>query len=123
MTEKPKRTESPASRGPGFFRQLIDQFRLSWALLQDNRVSVALKVIPIGAVAYLLSPLDLIPDILPVLGQLDDLGVLMTALTVFNNLSPAHIVAEHVERLRMGSGYVSSRDENGTVIDVKAKPK
>ncbi|SRR5258706_10680408 len=121
MSEKPKRSEAPA-RGPGFIRQLIDQFRLAWALLRDSRVPIALKLIPIGAVAYVLSPIDLVPDFLPILGQLDDLGVLMTALTVFNNLSPADLVAEHSERLHMGNMGEFERKDNSTVIDVKIKP-
>ena len=65
MSEKPKRSEVPSARNPGFFRQLIEQFRLSWALLLDNRVPLALKIIPLGAVAYVISPIDLIPDIFP----------------------------------------------------------
>jgi uncharacterized membrane protein YkvA (DUF1232 family) len=122
MSEKPKRSETPSARGPGFFRQLIDQFRLSWALLQDNRVPIGLKLIPIGAVAYVLSPIDLVPDFVPILGQLDDLGILMTALTVFNCLSPADLVSEHLERLHMGSAEGIERNDKGQVIDVKIKP-
>ena|SRR5258706_6673668 len=121
MSEKPKRSEVPSARSPGFFHQLIEQFRLSWALLLDNRVPLALKIIPLGAVAYVISPIDLIPDILPILGQLDDLGILMTALTMFNNLSPADVVEEHVARLRAGNPYKIAHDKEGPVIDVKVK--
>jgi len=120
MAEKAKRQEVPASRGPGFFQQLIDQFRLSWALLLDNRVPLALKIIPLGAVAYVVSPIDLIPDIFPLLGQLDDLGILMTALTVFNSMSPADIVAEHMDHLHMGNTRQVKRDDDGPTIDIKA---
>jgi uncharacterized membrane protein YkvA (DUF1232 family) len=121
MSEKAKRSEVPPARSPGFFRQLIEQFRLSWALLLDNRVPVVLKIIPLGAVAYVISPIDLIPDIFPILGQLDDLGVLMTALTMFNSLSPADVVEEHVARLRAGNPYTVGHDKDGPVIDVKLK--
>src|SRR5947209_2066866 len=122
MAEKAKNSNvPPQSRNIGFFQQLIEQFRLSWALLLDNRVPVVLKLIPIGAMAYVVSPLDLIPDIFPVLGQLDDIGVLMTALTMFNNMAPADVVAEHIDRLRNGTPYKVSRDDDGVVIDVKPK--
>ncbi len=119
MTEKKKNQDVP-QRGIGFFQQLIEQLRLSWALLLDNRVPVVLKLIPIAAVAYVISPIDLIPDFFIGLGQLDDLGVLMIAVTTFNNLAPGDVVAEHIARLRSGNTYRISRDEEGTVIDVKS---
>jgi uncharacterized membrane protein YkvA (DUF1232 family) len=108
------------SRGPGFFGQLIEQFRLSWALLLDSRVPWVLKLIPLGAVVYVISPIDLIPDIIPVLGQLDDLGILMTALRVFNSIAPADIVDEHTNRLRGGDLHQINRDSSGKIIDVEA---
>lgn len=89
MAEKMKNTNVPPQRGIGFFRQLIEQVRLSWALLLDNRVPLVVKLIPLGAIAYIVSPIDLVPDIFLGLGQLDDLGILMAALTTFNSLAPA----------------------------------
>ncbi len=44
----------------------------------------------------MISPIDFIPDVIPVLGQLDDLAVLMGAISLFNNLAPADIVQEHM---------------------------
>src|SRR5512146_3232624 len=105
MAEKKKNPNVPPPRGVGFFQQLIEQFRLTWALLLDNRVPVALKLIPIFAVAYVISPIDLIPDFFVGLGQLDDLGILMTAITAFNNMAPGDVVAEHITRLRSGNPY------------------
>jgi uncharacterized membrane protein YkvA (DUF1232 family) len=114
-----EKSEAP-SRGPGFFGQLIEQVRLSWALLLDSRVPWVIKLIPIGAVAYVISPIDLIPDFILGLGQLDDLGILFAALRVFNSIAPADIVAEHTNRLRGGDLHQISRDSEGTVIDVEA---
>jgi uncharacterized membrane protein YkvA (DUF1232 family) len=119
MAEKNKNQDVPPPRGIGFFQQLIEQLRLSWGLLLDNRVPLALKVIPIAAVAYIISPIDLLPDFFLGLGQLDDLGVLMMAFTAFNNMAPGHVVAEHISRLRNGNVYRVKRDKEGTVIDVK----
>ena len=120
MAEKAKNTDVPP-RNINFFQQLVQQFRLSWALLLDSRVPLVLKIIPLGAVAYVLSPIDLIPDLLPLLGQLDELGVLMTALTMFNSMAPADVAAEHIERIRTGNPYKVTRDKDGVVIDVKPK--
>jgi uncharacterized membrane protein YkvA (DUF1232 family) len=121
MAEKMKNTNVPPQRGIGFFRQLIEQVRLSWALLLDNRVPLVLKLIPLAAIAYIVSPIDLIPDIFLGLGQLDDLGILMAALTTFNSLAPGYVVEEHLARIRAGNVYSIQRDKEGTVIDVKPK--
>jgi len=59
---------------PGMLRSLFQQARLAVRLLREPRVPLLLKAIPVLALIYLISPLDLIPDILPGLGQLDDLG-------------------------------------------------
>ncbi len=61
---------------PGF---LADLGRLLLRVSRDERVPRSAKLVAAGAGAYALSPLDLIPDI-PLLGQLDDLWVLMAAV-------------------------------------------
>ena len=76
---------------------IINEFRLTWRLLLDQRVPLWAKGIPVLAVVYLLSPIDLIPDVILGLGQLDDLGVLLGALRVFRSVVPEHIVDEHLE--------------------------
>lgn len=52
--------------------------------LKDKDTPVAAKVVAAVTVAYALSPIDLIPDFIPVLGYLDDLVLLpaLTALTI-----------------------------------------
>src|SRR5262245_37628069 len=97
MAETPNRPV----RDLGFFRALLDQVRLTWALFTDTRVPLLLKLIPLGALLYVISPIDAIPDVFPILGQLDDIGILMGAMSLFNTLAPADIVGYHLERLRM----------------------
>lgn len=118
MAEKRKRQDVSSPRGIGFLRQLLEQIRLSWALIRDDRVPLLYKFIPIVAIAYVISPLDFVPDVIPILGQLDDVGIFFTALTMFNNLAPADVVAEHIDRLRNGNKFRVSQDEDGVIIDM-----
>jgi uncharacterized membrane protein YkvA (DUF1232 family) len=79
---------------------LIGQVQLIYRLFQDDRVPTILKVaVPLGVALYFVMPLDLIPDFLPGLGQLDDIGVLLLAMNLFVNLAPQAVVAEHREAL------------------------
>lgn len=61
-------------------RFLGDAGRLLWRVARDPRVPWQAKVVAGGAVAYVASPIDLVPDFLPVVGQLDDLFLLTRAL-------------------------------------------
>ena len=50
-----------------------------WRYLRDGRVPLWRKLVGVAAVAYLVWPFDLIPDFIPVIGWLDDVGVLTAA--------------------------------------------
>ncbi|HMK72095.1 MAG TPA: DUF1232 domain-containing protein [Myxococcaceae bacterium] len=50
-----------------------------WRYLRDGRVPLYRKLVGAAAVAYLVWPFDLIPDFLPLIGWLDDIGVLTAA--------------------------------------------
>jgi len=76
-------------------RAFIDQIRLTFALLRDRRVPIWAKAIPILAIAYVLSPLDFIPDVIIGLGQLDDLAIIIGGMRVFESLVPQDVVDEH----------------------------
>jgi uncharacterized membrane protein YkvA (DUF1232 family) len=76
---------------------MLSQLRLTWRLFRDPRVSPALKAIPLLGLAYAIWPVDLLPDVLPVLGQLDDLAVILLAINAFIQLCPPEVI-EAVER-------------------------
>jgi len=80
-------------------RRLPMYIRLIWALLRDRRVPVAQKLILAGIVGYLVLPIDLIPDFVPVLGQLDDIAVVLLGLDLFIRSAPQDVVDEHVGRI------------------------
>src|SRR5260221_1003686 len=117
MADNEERRLNGPQFGIGIITRTIQQARLAWALIRDDRVPLLLKAIPLVALIYVLSPIDLIPDFIPVLGQLDDLGIAMLAISVFNSLASADIVSEHQQRL--SGGATTSSD--GPFINVKAK--
>lgn len=61
-------------------RQIPAYVRLLAGLIRDRRVSRFDRLLVIGAIAYIVSPLDFIPDVIPFLGEVDDVYLLMLAL-------------------------------------------
>ena len=61
----------------------------------DPRTPRLARWIALGTLAYALSPVDLIPDFIPVLGQLDDLLLVPLGLWLALRLIPAAVLAEH----------------------------
>jgi uncharacterized membrane protein YkvA (DUF1232 family) len=84
----------------GLLRAVIDRFLLTWRLMRDPRVPLWSKAIPVLGVIYVLSPLDFIPDFLIGLGQLDDLGIVLLSMRLFEATVPAYIVGEHREAVK-----------------------
>ena len=72
--------------------------RLVFRLMLDRRVPLGVKLILPAAVAYIIAPFDLVPDILPALGRIDDVLVLLISIGLFLAMAPRHVVAEHTGR-------------------------
>ena len=67
--------------------------------LQSDKISTKDKAIIIGALGYMISPLDVIPDAIPIAGLTDDLAVLLYVLKkVWTGIDP-EIIAKAKERL------------------------
>lgn len=77
------------------FHRLITQVQLTWRLLRDNRIPLWKKFIPFLGVLYVVMPIDIIPDFLVVVGQLDDLGIMIFAMRMFEKAIDPMIVEEH----------------------------
>jgi len=73
---------------PRFARLVLD-------LMTDPRVSLFDRLLFGAAFAYLFVPLDVIPDWLPGIGQLDDLLVVLVALDRLLHRTPEHVLLEH----------------------------
>jgi uncharacterized membrane protein YkvA (DUF1232 family) len=63
-----------------YVRHLPSYLRLLGGVLTDKRVSRVDKLLVAGAIAYIVMPLDLIPDFIPFFGEVDDLFILVLAL-------------------------------------------
>lgn len=75
-----------------------------WRLFRDPRVPLPPKLLPPLVLAYLAMPVDLIPDFIPVLGQLDDILIVALGAGLFIRLCPEGVVMEHVQRWRDARG-------------------
>lgn len=79
------KVESAPRRGAkrtvmGTMSQLPNFLRLLYGLITDSRVNAVDKVVVAGAIAYILLPMDIIPDFVPFLGEVDDVFLLILAL-------------------------------------------
>lgn len=97
----------------GMTRNLVNRLKLILKLMGDSRVSPWVKLIPIGAFVYLVSPIDLIMGI-PGIDALDDAAVLWIGSTLFVELCPPEVVQEHMQVL--GSNL---QDDSGDIVDVE----
>jgi uncharacterized membrane protein YkvA (DUF1232 family) len=89
----------------GAIAEFLERGRLVMRLMQDERVPTWLKVgVPLVVALYFVSPIDIIPDFIPGLGQLDDLGVILLGMAMFIRLAPRFVVDEHQNRLNNPPG-------------------
>jgi len=86
-------TNNTDRNSPGFWMNLLNSFRIAWRLLWDGRVPWSTKIIPVIVVLYILSPIDIIPDFIPGLGQVDDIALFLLGVQAFIAMSPKDLVA------------------------------
>lgn len=107
---------------PALLRALAGRLRLAWRLLRDPAVPALVKALTLVPLAYVAFPLDVLPDVIPLLGQLDDLGVALAAVEAFIALCPGPAVAHHRAAVESGRPFTRLRSapakaEDGEVID------
>lgn len=83
-----KRKKSLVERGAMMRREAA---AIGWAL-KDKRTPLGAKLVGGAALAYLLSPVDLIPDFIPLAGQLDDLLIVPAGLWLARKMIPAEVM-------------------------------
>lgn len=101
-----------AASDEGFWREMWRQVRLAWYLIRSPEVPLYLKLLPALAVIYVLLPTDFIPDVFPVLGQLDDVTALLVSAKVFIELAPHEVVAQYMRAARQGAPAAANTEED-----------
>ena len=100
------REKSVTDTGPGprtgakrtvlyYMKQLPAYLRLLGGLLLDNRVATVDKLLVAGAMAYIVMPIDLIPDFIPFIGEVDDVFILVLALQRLVSHAGRGVLASH----------------------------
>jgi len=64
----------------GTISEIPNFLRLLYGLITDSRVNAVDKLVVAGAIAYILLPVDVIPDFIPFIGEVDDVFLLILAL-------------------------------------------
>jgi uncharacterized membrane protein YkvA (DUF1232 family) len=78
--------------------------------VRDRRTPWFARALGVLVVAYALSPIDLIPDFIPVLGLLDDLVLVPAGIALLLRMVPPEVMAEHRARAEaMPEGKLVSR--------------
>jgi uncharacterized membrane protein YkvA (DUF1232 family) len=109
----------------GFFQDLATRLKLIVRLMGDRRVSFLLKLLPIAAAIYVISPVDLIPGaVIPFVGALDDAAAIWLGTSLFITLCPDEVVQEHLNALQKvvaGSWRDTPQEKTGEIIETEAR--
>lgn len=106
----------------GLVAELFKQLSLVWKLMMDRRVPASTKfLLPLMALGYLIFPIDLIPDLAPVLGQLDDLAIVLIAMRLFVMLAPPDVVAFHRGETPAGESNADAASAPGSGAAAKGR--
>ena len=79
-------------------RSIRRDVRALYLARHDSRIPWYARLLAIAIVAYALSPIDLIPDFIPVLGYLDDLVIVPLGIVLLVKMIPAQVLEEYRAR-------------------------
>lgn len=98
MADKKSTEIVSAPQQSGMIHTVVVRTKLILRLMTDPRVSPLVKLLPVGALVYLVSPLDIIMGI-PGLSALDDAAILGLGYYFFIEMCPPDVVAEHIKAI------------------------
>jgi len=85
------------SKLKAFAKKLKQNLFVLYLSYKDPRIPWYAKLLAMLIVAYALSPIDLIPDFIPVLGYLDDLIIVPLGITLALKLIPPNVIEDNIE--------------------------
>ncbi len=94
-----------ALKNPGsainYILNLPKLIKLHYRLLKDSRTPLDAKVVLTLAILYVISPVDIIPELLiPIIGYADDIIILIAGSHYFLKACPRQLVMEHIEKIK-----------------------
>jgi len=102
----------------GWARSLKRQTLVVYYAARDPRTPWPLRVFALGIAAYALSPIDLIPDFIPVLGYLDDVILLPLAIALVMRWLPATVIADAQARADAVADRPVSRSMAAVIVAI-----
>lgn len=102
----------------GWIRAVRRDVLALWIAARDPRVPWPVKLFAAAVAAYALSPVDLIPDFVPVLGYLDDLIIVPAGLFLAVRLIPIDLLAEFRAQADRMSARPTSRAGLAIIVSI-----
>ena len=78
-----------------FLFRLISSIRLIWKLLTDSRVPFWIRIALPLALIYVISPIDILPDFIPIMGRVDDIIAIVAGIMILLKLAPKKVVNQY----------------------------
>ena len=91
-----------------------------WIAARDPRTPLIAKMVAAAVAAYALSPIDLIPDFIPVLGYLDDLLIVPLGIALVLRWIPGDVKADAQSRAALAASRPTSRGMATVIVAIWA---
>jgi uncharacterized membrane protein YkvA (DUF1232 family) len=99
-------------------RSMKREVHALWLSARDRRTPWYAKAVALAIAAYALSPIDLIPDFIPVLGYLDEAILLPIAIMLAIRLVPKEVLAEHREAALQAEARLVSQVGAAVIVSI-----
>lgn len=98
--------------------RLVQQTMTVYFVARDPRTPLHVRALAVLVAAYALSPIDLIPDVIPVIGYLDDVILIPLGLALVVRMTPPDLIAAASERALQAAKKPTSRIAAACIIAV-----
>jgi uncharacterized membrane protein YkvA (DUF1232 family) len=95
LDPRPAPSHPAPMNGPSLVHRIRVEAHAVWLAARDGRTPWAARLVGLLVAAYALSPIDLIPDFIPILGLVDDAILIPIGVWLFERMVPPALMAEH----------------------------